>query len=127
MPFQSYLKKYENLLIDFEKSQLKMLKLNLGDAGDDFLNQIIEMRQFFKQVSNEIVVFTFKTEREKTLLTKQIERLLVFLKEMELHIAGFFANSSPGENEILFIFERQHLFKNIYRKHLSDLASITSE
>jgi hypothetical protein len=127
MPYQSYLKKYENLLIDFEKTQLKMLRLDVDGAGDDFINQIIEMRQFFKQVSKELVEHRFKTEREKTLLTKQIERLMIFLKEMDLHIAGFQAKSSPGEDEILFIFERQHLFKNIYRKHMSDLALITNE
>jgi len=124
MPFKSYLEKCGNMLVDFEKTQLKMLKLDLPGAGNDFYDQIVQMRQFFKQISKELEGHSFNTERDKILLTKQIERLLVFLKEMDLHIAGFQATSLPGEDEIIFVFERQHLFKNIYRKHMSDFSSI---
>ena len=124
MPFQSYLEKCENMLVEFERSQLKMLRLDLSGAGNDFMDQIVQLRQFFKQISKELADHSFNSERDKILLTKQIERLLIFLKEMDLHIAGFQATSLPGENEIIFIFERQHLFKNIYRKHMSDFSSI---
>ena len=124
MPFQSYLNTCEKMLDEFEKIQLKMLQLELLQAGDEFINQIKLMRQHFKTMSLEFSKYTFKTEREKILLTKQIERLLIFLKEMDLHIAGFQSSQFPEENEILFIFERQHLFKNIYRKHLIDCSSI---
>ena len=40
MPFKSYLEKCGNMLVDFEKTQLKMLKLDLSGAGNDFYDQI---------------------------------------------------------------------------------------
>jgi hypothetical protein len=124
MAYQSYLRKCEELLTDFEKSQLHMLRLNLNEAGVNFLIQMKLMRQFFKQILKELDDHSFDTDRDKILLTKQIKRLLVFLKEMDLHILGFQTNPPPDEIEIIFIFERQHLFKNIYRKHLNDFTSI---
>jgi hypothetical protein len=124
MQYQSYLNMYENHLREFETIQLKMLRLNLVEAGNDFLAHIKQMRQFFRQISNELLTYSFRVERDQILLAKQIERLLVFLKEMDLHITGFQTMSTPDENEIIFIFERQHLFKNIYRKHMSDFESI---
>jgi hypothetical protein len=124
MPISSYVKDCEKMLSQFEKTQSKMLKLNLESAGADFSIQLREMRQFFREILKDLREYTFSTERDKTLLTKQIERLLIFLKEMDLHINGFQAKLSPNENEIIFIFERQHLFKNIYRKHLTDYSAI---
>ena len=124
MSYDSYLEKCEKLLSEFEKSQLRMLCLDLKNAGDSFLEQMKKMRQFFKQISTELQDMSFNNSRDQVLLIKQIERLLVFLKEMDLHIRGFHTKPPPDENEIIFIFERQHLFKNIYRQHLKDFASI---
>jgi hypothetical protein len=123
---QSYLQKCEKLLDDFELTQARMLRLDLMSAENDFLIQMKQMRQFFNPMAAELKKFEFKTERDRLLLTKQIERLIVFLKEMDLHIVGFQTKSPPDENEVIFIFERQHLFKNIYRKHLHDFSSIIS-
>jgi hypothetical protein len=121
---KSYLNKSESLLRDFEKTQLKMLQLDLRGASESFLIQLKGMSQFFRNVATEFANHSFKSERDKTLLIKQIERLLVFLKEMDLHLTGFESKVMPDENEIIFIFERQHLFKNIYRKHLTDYSTI---
>jgi hypothetical protein len=121
---QDYLNQCENHLREFEIIQLKMLRLELADAGNDFLAHIKQMRQFFEQTSNELLNYSFNMHRDKILLVKQIERLLVFLKEMDLHIIGFQSMLTPDENEIIFIFERQHIFKNIYRKHMGDFESI---
>jgi hypothetical protein len=121
---KSYQKKCEDLLRDFEKTQLRMLQLDLRGASESFLIQLKEMRQFFRNVATEFADYSFESERDKTLLIKQIERLLVFLKEMDLHLTGFESKVMPDENEIIFIFERQHLFKNIYRKHITDYATI---
>jgi hypothetical protein len=124
---QFYHNKCENLLIEFEKNQLKMLQLDLKGASESFLLQLEEMRQFFTMVTADFVNHSFESERDKTLLIKQIQRLLIFLKEMDLHISGFQSNVMPDENEILFIFDRQHLFKNILRKHLNDYSAIIKE
>jgi hypothetical protein len=109
MSYDSYLEKCEKLLSEFEKSQLRMLRLDLKNAGDSFLEQMKQMRQFFKQISTELQDMSFNNSRDQVLLIKQIERLLVFLKEMDLHIRGFHTKPPPDENEIIFIFERQHL------------------
>jgi hypothetical protein len=98
--------------------------LDLKSAGEDFLIELNQMREFFKQVSKDLENFSFNSSKDQILISKQIERLLVFLKEMDMHIKGFFTEKRQNENEVIFIFERQHLFKNIYRKHLKDFASI---
>ena len=123
MPYQSYLQNCSDLLNEFEKSQLQMLKMDLNRAGYDFFIQMKKMRQYFELELTELENHNFTTDRDKILLTKQIERLLIFIKEMDLHISEFQTKSSPDENEVIFIFER-HLFKNIYRKHLDDFAAI---
>ena len=93
-----------------------MLHLNLENAGEDFLIQIKKMHEFFKKMLTELELFSFKNSRDQLLIYKQIERLEVFLKEMNLHVRGFHTKPPPDEREIIFIFERQHLFKNIFRK-----------
>jgi hypothetical protein len=124
MSYQSYLQKCEDLLAEFEENQSRMLRLDLHVAGENFIVHIKQMRQLFKQISRELENFSFKSGRDQLLISKQIERLLVFLKEMELHLRCFFTKTLPDENKIIFIFERQHLYKNIYRKHLKDLTAI---
>ena len=127
MPYQSYLRNCENLLVEFEKSQLQMLRLDLDVSGEKFIVQMKKMRQMFRQISRELENFSFKSRRDEILITKQIERLLVFLKEMDLHITDFYTKPPLDENKIIFIFDRQHLYKNIYRKHLKDFASVVAQ
>ena len=124
MPYQSYLRNCENLLVEFEKNQLRMLRFDLDLAGKKFIDNIKQMRLIFEKISKDLENFNFKCSRDQILVNKQIERLLVFLKEMDLHISGFNLKIPPDENKIIFIFERQHLYKNILRKHLKDLATI---
>jgi hypothetical protein len=123
MPNPSYIKKCERLLTDFENTQAEMLQLDFKKAGEDFLIQMKQMRENFKKILIEIAEFSFQNSKDQILINKQIERLLVFLKEMDLHMRGFHSKPPPDETEIIFIFERQHLFKNIFRKHLKDFAS----
>ena len=126
MLYQSYVENCEKVLADFEITQAKMLYLDLNNAGKDFLEQMKKMNRFLKQISADLEKYSFKSNKDKLLITKQIERLLVFLKEMDLYIQGFNTKLPSNENEIIFIFERQHLFKNIYRKHLLHIAAITN-
>lgn len=127
MPYRSYIKKCEEILTSFEETQEQMLHLNLRSAGKDFLIQMKNMHGFFKQVLVELEVSSLKNSKDQFLINKQIERLQVFLKEMDLHVRGFYTKPPPDEMEIIFIFERQHLFKNIFRKHLKDFASIVTQ
>ena len=126
MPYQSYIENCEKVLADFENTQAQMLCLDLTNAEKDFLKQMKKMTRLLKQLSTDLENYSFKINKDQVVITKQIERLLVFLKEMDLHMRGFNAKPPPNENEIIFIFERQHLFKNIYRKHLLDIAAITN-
>ena len=122
MQYQYYIETSEKLLADFEKTQAQMLHLDLINAGNDFQKQITKIARLLRHMSKDLENNSFKNNKNKILIIKQIKRLLVFLKEMNLHIHGFFLTPPPNENEIIFIFERQHLFKNIYRKHLSDIT-----
>ena len=126
MPDHSYIKNCEKLLFDFENSQTQLLHLDLKSAGEDFLLQIKQMSELFNQILLDLEKYSFQSSRDQILITKQIERLLVFLKEMDMHIRGFYKEQPQSENEVIFIFDRQHLFKNIYRKHLKDFASIVT-
>ena len=101
-----------------------MLKMELSRSGSDFSAQMKEMHQLFEEVSQDLMSHSFKVSRDKLLLTKQVERLKIFIKEMELHLSEFQNENALPEEDVLFIFERQHIFKNIYRKHMSDFASI---
>jgi len=126
MPYRSYIKKCEEILTSFEESQEQMLHLNLKIAGKEFLIQMKNMHGFFKQMLIELELSSLDNSKDQFLINKQIERLQVFLKEMDLHVRGFNTKLPPDEMEIIFIFERQHLFKNIFRKHLKDFASIVT-
>lgn len=126
MLYHTYIENCEKSLTVFENIQAQMLYLDLDNAGNAFRILIINMTRLLKQISTELEKYSFKSNKDKVLITKQIERLQVFLKEMDLHIQGFYTNPPPNENELIFIFERQHLFKNIFRKHLSDISAITS-
>ena len=124
MPYHSYFKECEDLLIKFEENQSRMLGLDLQIAGKNFSALVKQMRQLFEQMSKELKNIAFKNSRDQLLISKQIELLLLFLQEMDLHMGSFFSMVPPDENKIIFIFERQHLFKNIYRKHIRDLNAI---
>jgi hypothetical protein len=123
MPYRSYTKKCEEILNCFEKAQRQMLHLNLEDAVKEFIIQMKKMHEIFEQMLSELEAFSFKNRKDQLLINKQIERLQVFLKEMDLHVRGLHTKPHPDEMEIIFIFERQHLFKNIFRKHLKDFTS----
>jgi hypothetical protein len=124
MLFKSYVENCEKVLAAFETTQAKMLHLDLNNAGREFQKQMKTMIRLLKQISAELEKYSFRNHNDKVLITKQIERLMIFLKEMEVHLRGLNTKPPPNENEIIFIFERQHVFKNIYRKHLVDIAAI---
>ena len=126
MPYRSYINNCEELIICFEKTQEQMLTMNLENAGEDFLIQMKKMTDIFKQILVYLKSFSYKNNKDELLINKQIERLQVFLKEMDLHVRGFQTKPPPDESEIIFIFERQHLFKNIFRKHLKDFTSVVT-
>ena len=108
MTYQSYLQKSKMLLKEFEKTQLLLLRLNLKDSGIAFHNQMNQFYQNFKQISAELENFSFKNNKDQTLICKQIERLSVFLKEMDFNIEANRVNFLPFQetfdltrNEIL--------------------------
>ncbi len=121
----SYTEECRRLIQAFEKTQYIMLRLDIINAEKEFLIEIVKIRQLIKPMSIALQEKEFAVKRDQTLLLKQIERLLMFLKEMEGHIKGFSQNNSPAEKEIIFYFERQHLFKNIFHRHIDDFAQLT--
>ena len=123
MPYRSYTKKCEEILNRFEKAQRQMLHLNLEDAEKEFIIQMKKMHENFEQMLSELEAFSFKNSKDQLLINNQIERLQVFLKELDLHVKGLHTKPHLDEMEIIFIFGRQHLFKNIFRKHLKDFTS----
>lgn len=126
MDNQTYVEECGKLIKTFEYAQQQMLRLNLIIAQEEFSLDIIEMRNYFVQMQRLLEKKNFEVKRDKILLTKQIDRLLKFLKEMERYIQDFKKDPPPDEKEIIFIFDRQHLFKNIFHKHLSDFASLST-
>ena len=124
MTNNTYLETCRQLLKAFETTQYLMLRMELKLAEEEFLIEMQEMRLTFNQMGRIIQKKSFSVKRDQILLKKQIERLEKFLSEMKGHIQGFSRRPAPDEKKIIFIFNRQHLFKNIYRKHLSDFVNL---
>jgi hypothetical protein len=124
MTILSYIESSEKVLKEFENTQEHMLYRNLAYAAKNFRIQNKNMVRFLDQISKDLETYSFKNSKDQVLVTKQVEKLRVFLKEMELHIFRFHSKPPPDEHDIIFVFERQYVFKKMYRKHLSDIADI---
>jgi hypothetical protein len=122
----TYINEARLLLQAFEQTQSTMLFMKLQESVEEFEIELQNMYILFKETHLKLSSRKFYNDRDKTLLTKQIERLLKFLKEMTGHIDRIKTNPPPSEEQIILIFHRQHLFKNIYKKHLSDYIMIIS-
>jgi hypothetical protein len=120
----NYISECTQLLQAFEISQAEMLQKNYQTAAGEFAQELEEMKVLFGQALGH---FENQPEREKAknlLLIKQIERLLKFMKEFSLHINDIFRQDKIEDKQIIFIFERQHKFKQIYRRHIEDYRKI---
>jgi len=122
----TYINEARLLLQAFEQTQSMMLFMKLQESVAEFEIELQQMNGIFHKMHLKLLSREFISSRDKTLLTKQIERLLKFLKEMTGHIDQIKTNPALSESQIILIFHRQHMFKNIYKKHLSDFIRIIS-
>jgi hypothetical protein len=123
--FQTYLNDCRLLLIEFEKTQLQMLRMNIERAAEEFNSEIKQMRFSFEKMKALVKNTSFDSLKDQILLNGQIGRLLSFLKEMEGHVLHMQEGKIENEQKVIFIFDRQHLFKKIYRKHLLDFERLS--
>jgi len=123
MRLHEYIQECKLLLQAFEITQETMLRLNLPCACDEFQVEMNGFRALFNEMSVTLRQKEDFSPRRRVLLTKQIERLNKFLKEMNGLISGCRYDQNLKETHIIFVFERQHLFKNILRRHLKDMAA----
>ena len=122
----NYINEARLFLQAFEQTQSTMLFMKLRESVEEFEIELQDMYKLFNEMHLKLSSREFNSDRDKTLLTKQIERLLKFLKEMAGHIDRIKSNPPLSEEQIILIFHRQHLFKNIYVKHLTDYVRIIS-
>jgi len=120
-----YIPYARQLLQAFEHTQADMLLLDLEKSRSEFLIEVQEMRSIFAKTLSDLAEKKFKTIRDKRLLTGQLEKMLIILKEMSGHLRLIKPDHTAAEKQIIFIFYRQHLFKNIFKKHLSDYFRIS--
>ena len=116
----NYISECKQLLQAFELSQAEMLQKHYQTAAGEFAEELEQMKVRFGSVYSELEKIKFADPNHKLLLVKQIERLLTFMKEFSLHINDLFKQKSIKEEQILFIFERQYKFKQIYKRHIED-------
>lgn len=123
---KDYIQECKLFLQAFENTQALMLEMKCESAALEFESEI----EVLNQLVNEMHAFLCgkdQTNKSVFLLTRQIERVNVFFKEMR----GLLINLKDGgqieSSQIIMIFERQHLFKNIFRKHLADFSKLSSE
>jgi len=124
MEYNEYLEECRQLFKAFEKSQGKMLTFSIEAAVDEFKTETELLESNFRKMQ---IMLKNKKEiepKQKLLFEKQILRLLKFLKELSTLLPKLIKNPPPEAKDIIFIFERQHLFKNIFKKHLADFSKI---
>ena len=121
---QNYLQDMRLFFQAFEHTQLLMLRSDFIRCVEEFELEIGQISDTLRAMKDHIEKKEMSDKRLQLLLSRQIDRLQKFLKEMLLHCARIGAADPPSGKEVIFIFERQHLFKNIYRKHLSDFTTL---
>ena len=120
---QNYLQEMRLYLQAFEHTQLLMLRADFNRCVEEFEIEIEQISGNLTAMKKSIGDTNISEKRINFLLGRQIDRLLKFLKEMLLHCGRLGGKPPLTGKEVIFIFERQHLFKNIYRKHLSDFTN----
>ena len=96
--------------------------MNLAVTAKSFGEQIQRMVNLFNGLDDILK----QSKINHYLLGKQQQRLRTFLKELQSQCKSLESMSAADEHGVIFIFERQHLFKNIFGKHLRDFAKIYS-
>ena len=121
---RTYLAECKQLLQAFELSQAQMLRLHLMIVQKEFEIEIDQMEVIFKEMNLALNEQGISDKQSQILLTKQIERLLKFTKELKGLITRLADPESTTEIDIIFLFERQLKFKIIFERHLADFARI---
>jgi hypothetical protein len=122
---RNYITECKQLLQAFELSQAEMLQKNYQTAAGEFAQELEQMKVLFGRAYSEFENQSAAEQSRKRLLIKQIERLLMFMKEFSLHLNDLFKHSSISEEQIIFIFERQYKFKQIYKRHIEDYRKMS--
>ena len=120
LPNSNYISECKQLLQAFELSQAQMLQKNYQTAAGEFALELEQMKVAFGTMLSDLENKVLKNPNHTLLLMKQIERLLKFMKEFSLHINDLFKKDTIEEKQIIFIFERQYKFKQIFKRHLED-------
>jgi hypothetical protein len=126
MIYNHYLSQCRQLLQAFEQTQSIMLRLDFVNAYKEFTIEISEFNNLLEEMKIVLTERKFADNRQQYLYIKQIQRLQTFLKEMQGLIKNLTAQPEYEIKKIIFIFDRQHLFKNILRKHISDFVKISN-
>ena len=121
---RTYLAECKQLLQAFELTQAQMLRLQLMIVQKEFEIEIDQMEVIFKEMNLALNEQGISDKQNQILLTKQIERLLKFTKELKGLITRLADPESTTEIDIIFLFERQLKFKIIFERHLADFARI---
>lgn len=119
------MQKCKQILQAFEVSQSAMLRLKTDTACKEFAAEIDIMEKLFTEIQADIDNREIESGT-KTLLVKQLERLLVFTKELTGYMDKLSVEQQVTPELIIFVFERQYKFKNILRKHLADFARFSA-
>ena len=124
MSNSNYISECTQLLQAFELTQAEMLEKNYVAAAGEFAEELERMKVLFGGEYSDLTKTKIVEPDYRNLLIRQIERLLLFMKEFTLHLDELLKQKSIREEQVLFIFERQYKFKRIYKKHLEDFRKI---
>jgi len=119
------MQKCKQILQAFELSQSAMLRRKTDTACQEFAAEIDIMEKLFTEIQADIDNREIESGT-KTLLVKQLERLLIFTKELTGYMDILSVEQQVTPELIIFVFERQYKFKNILRKHLADFARFSA-
>lgn len=122
MPRHEYVQDMRLLFQAFENSQVHLLRRRIQKACDEFIAEFNQLEHQFKHLHSAHSILYKMAPNRRLLIEKQIERLQKFIREM-IGTMNQLQNAGQVEDaRILFLFERQHLFKNILRRHLKDMV-----
>ena len=118
----NYLNDCRQLFRAFELSQADWLYGKTETAGEEFQIEMEQMSELFIQMSDTLKVHASLSDRERILLSSQIDRMLKYINEFSSALKVQADKNQP--KDLIFMFERQYRFKTILRNHLNDFARL---
>ena len=118
----NYLAECKQLLQAFEITQAELLRFNLENAVGEFRLEIAHFSELFIDMSASLKENKSFNDRQRLLLKKQTERLLIYLKELAGSLYELTDKNKHDGLQLIHIFERQYKFKTILKNHLNDFT-----